>query len=49
MIRVTVFLEEAKANAKIWRQQVQRNSKREGSLEGCGGGFNFILAAGGNH
>lgn len=49
MIRVTVFLEEAKANAKIWREQVQRNSKHEGSLEGCDGGFNFILAGEGNH
>lgn len=49
MIRVRVILEETKANTKVWRQQVQGSRKDEGNLEGGGGGFNFILAAGGNH
>ena len=49
VIRIRMFLEEAKGNAKIWRQQVQRNRKGEGHFEGCGGAFNFILAGGVNH
>ena len=49
VIRIRVFLEEAKGNAKIWWPQVQRNRKGEGDFEGCGGTFNFILAGGINH
>ena len=49
MIRIRVFLEEAKGNAKIWRQQVERNRKGEERFEVCGGAFNFILAGGVNH
>lgn len=41
-----VFLEEGKANVKVWRQQ---RRKGEGSSTGPGGGVTFIPAGQGNH
>lgn len=43
MIRVKDVSGRGKSKWKDLEAQVQRSRKDEGSLEGCGGGFNFIL------